>query len=929
MAGLSDTDVLISSDGLVAHSLTDAATDPSGVHPAAGTSSEQFRLVTGLLRANLAVPRSTVPALATRLLTAAISYYYRGQSSEAGPFIPQYLVGVRHNFNLSNGDVVTPGDAYRIAPSQELEPDTDTDCDNRAFVDAWEAFNNGYTRMNEPAWLKARDATDRQITSSMRYNGFNYTPGAVPVITRFEPSDAHRMFPAYVGHQMGIKWATYGGNVSIGNVINLLRDAQTAWNNSMTGRVQGLFVPVYYFNSEWSTSYGQANTFGWNGPIDSAGMLEQLTAMKDMADVARLASDSGLKSQALSVAVNALKWFANDRSWIPSNPGIANAWSAAIRKAAILGYDDNDGPITLPKLWFTVPNRISLTDFPTPQYEPGLLAVALQCTIAIDRLQRPNNAAGPMSKEVARVMEKCIQMFDFTYIETGIMAGTFSPDPANLKWQSRWHGELLNAIFDLNQWCAQSNNNYSVTRAKTVKWLGGLLDAVGALSADQTGGFIYGRAMWPLEPDWSDGITETFEYSTQLITSDSGKEQRLTRRTKPRRGLSMRHTLTTADEAAQYQAILRKRQWRPMLVPQWHMASQVGVAGKIGDTQLTLDQNAPASWSTAKALYLVSGDNKQLLNVTRVSGAVVSLRESLAFDVPRGSELMTVQYGLIDNNLSSSRAISTVLQAQVAFRILPQTDTRVIPEIVSYNNLIIFISEQGHRWARYIRRAAALDPAVWPTWPEMPSNYTTRMSFTLNGDTRMVITRKPNWKTEVSLVDEWMYDVIDYVNSAVTPGYAEDAGRRTFQAMWTAFNYDEVDDILSVLGALRGAQVACWIPSWSHDLTVASDMTAKNVLRVEQNAIIDEGILTGDPSIALMIETRQGAMECAAVSSVTTSAGVSSLTLDRELVSPLTKEDIMRVSLMYRVRQATDTVELKWHVKGIAELQASFITVQE
>lgn len=928
MAGLTDNDALVSSDGLVAHSLTDATTDPSGIHPAAGSSSEQFRMITGLLTANTVAPRDSVFPLANRLLTAAISYYYRGQSSLSGPFVPQHLVGVRHNFTLSNGDIVTPGDAYRIAPSQGLEPDTDTDSANRAFADAFDAFNFGWLRMKEGAWQKALQATDRQIQASMHYNGYGYTPGAVPVITRFEPDDLIRMFPAYVGHQIPSRWVAYNYTTSISNTISLLSDSQSAWNNTMAGRVQGLFVPVYYFDSEWSAPYGTANTFGWNGPIDTHGMLDQLNAMRDMADIAGRLDDAGLKSRATEVAVNALKWFANDRCWIPSNPGIADAWSASIRKSAALDYDEGD-IVSLPELWFTVPNRLSTTSYPTPQYEPGLLALAMHSAIMVDRLQRPDNATGPMSTEVARVMEKCIQMFDFTYIEEGIMAGTFSPDPANLKWQSRWHAELLIAMTGLYNWCGQPNNQYGKTRAKALKWIKGLLDSAEGLSADQTGGFIYGRAMWPLEPDWSDGITETFEYSTQLITADSGKEQRLARRTKPRRGLSMRHTLTTADEAAQYQAILRKRQWRPMLVPQWHMASQVGTAAKIGDTQLTLDQNAPPAWSTAKALYLVAGDNKQLLNVTRVSGAVVTLRESLPFDVPRGSELMTVQYGLIDNNLSSSRAISTVLQAQVAFRILPQTDTRVIPEIVSYNNLIIFISEQGHRWAKYIRRAAALDPAVWPTWPEMQSNYTTRMSFTVNGDTRMVITRKPNWKTEVSLVDEWMYDVIDYVNSAITPGYAENAGRRTFQAMWTAFNYDEVDDILSVLGALRGAQVACWIPSWSHDLTVASDMTAKNRLRVEQNAIIDEGILTGDPSIALMIETRQGAMECAAVSSVTTSAGISTLTLDRELVSLLTKEDIMKVSLMYRVRQATDTVELKWHVKGIAELQASFITVQE
>lgn len=290
---------------------------------------------------------------------------------------------------------------------------------------------------------------------------------------------------------------------------------------------------------------------------------------------------------------------------------------------------------------------------------------------------------------------------------------------------------------------------------------------------------------------------------------------------------------------------------------------------------------------------------------------------------------MPVQYGLLNNDLSSSRAVSTTIEAQVGFTILPQTDSFTVPAVSSYNDLISFIAEQGHRWAKYIRRAAVLNPAVWPTWPPMPSNYTTRMTFELNGDTRMVITRKPNWVSAVTVADAWQYDLIDYYNSAVTPGYAENAGRRTFQAQWTAFTYDEVIDILAVFYALRGAQVACWVPSWSHDLTAAADMPSPNQLRVEQNAVIDEEILLGDPSIALMIETFDGRMYCAAVTSVTTSVGVSTITLDRGFFSALKKTDIMRISLMYRVRQASDSMELTWRARGIAELQTAFITVQE
>lgn len=928
MAGLTDNDALVSSDGLVAHSLTDSTTDASGINPAAGTSSEQFRMVTGLLRASRIVPRPAAVQQANRILTAAISYLYRGQSSETGPFIPHYLVGVRHNFTLGNGDVVQPGDAYRIAPTAEIEPSTDTDSENSAFRDAYEAFSIGSDVMGENAWTKGRDATERQIKGSIRYSGLWYTPGAVPVITQFTPNDNGWRPPAYVGRQIGAQWASFGDAEATDNTMFMMNDAQDAWT-AQTGKIDGLFMPVFYFDSPGSTVYGPANTFGWNGPFNSQSMYEQLSAMRDAVRIATQAGEAGRKAYATAIATRALRWFANDRNWIPSNPGIANAWSAAIRKAAVLGYQEGD-TVTLPKLWFTVPNRLN-TDgsFPTPVYEPGLLAVALQAAIAVDKLQRPNNAAGGLSTEVARVVEKCVQMFDFTYVTSGVMAGTFSPDPANLKWQGRWHAELLNAMVDLYDWCGQSNNRYTTTREKARVWITGLLDSAEGLSADQSGGFIYGRSMWPLPPNWKDGMTESFEFSTQIITAASGKEQRLSRRTKPRRAISMRHTLTTADEAAQYQAIIRKRQWRPMLVPQWHMASRTLVAGKVGDTALTLDKEPPATWGAVKALYLVSGDDRQLLNVLRVSGSTVMLRDSLTFPVPRGSDIMPVQYGLLNNDLSSSRAISTTIEAQVGFTILPQTDSFTVPPVSSYNDLIAFIAEQGHRWAKYIRRAAVLNPAVWPTWPPMPSNYTTRMTFELNGDTRMVITRKPNWVSAVTVADTWQYDLIDYYNSAVTPGYAENAGRRTFQAQWTAFTYDEVIDILAVFYALRGAQVACWVPSWSHDLTAAEDMPAPNQLRVERNAVIDEEILLDDPSIALMVETFDGRMYCAAATSVTTSVGVSTITLDREFFSALKKTDIMRISLMYRVRQASDSVELTWHARGIAELQTAFITVQE
>lgn len=920
MAGLTDTDVLISSDGLVAYALTDAFDDGSGVPPASSVATEQFRMVTAMLRSNAVVPRDRTIATATRLLTAAIAYVYRGQSAEEGGFYPQSLSAARRSITLSNGDVIRPGGAFRLIPSAEAEPSEETDTFNRAFADAITAFDLAYRITGERSWALGRDASMRLVGSVMQFDGQTYTPGAVPVGTRFTNETRGGLTPAYIGQQ--ITDAQEGSAVS--NSVAMVKAAQREWTSRYPRSLPGLFIPVFYFDAPGSTRYGIAGTFNWDGPLDSYSTADQLRTATMLAKVARDTTSPSIRTDCLAAAVQVLNWFATDLTWLPSSPTTGAAWADSIRKSTMLIAHDP----AIPDPISDAPHRLTREgSYLAPAFDPSVVALALQCAIAVDRVQRPST--GTMSETVARVVEKAVQRLKMGRVNDGAMFGTFSPDTDNHTWRGGWHSDTLLAATDLYEWCVQANNRYSQTAEMAKGWVDGLLLAIDALSADTRGGFIYGRAMWPLPVNWSDGIEEDFEFSTRIITADSGKEQRIARRTKPRRRLSFRHTLTTADEAAQYQAILRKRQRNPMLVPQWHMAERVGVSARVGDTVITLDSEPNESWSTAKALYLVAGDETMLVNVSRVTGREVRLREALPFRVPRGSEMMTVDYGLINPDLSSARAISTVIQAQVSFTILPQTDSRVIPPMVPLDEDSAFIAEQGLRWAGYIRRAAMLNPAVWPTWPDMPKRPTSDMSFTTDGAERLVITRKPNWANEVSIGDTWSYDLVDHYNAAITAEYGERAGRRAFQFQWTSFNSVVSEDALSVLSELRGSQVSCWVPSWSHDLTVAEDMTTTNRLTVERNSVTDEGVLLNDPSVAIHIETFEGTMYCVQVVSSTTSAGKATLAFDRGLFAPLRKSDIMRVSLMYLSRQAGDTLSMKWRAKGISEINASFITVQE
>ena len=941
MSALSATEMILTPDGIVSHAVSDIDGTGVEIHPAAGTSADQFGFINGMLYAGEVTGDSNAIVLAQRALNALLSVVYRGQPvtgavTTVDTFHPQYLFGARYAFTLSNGATVSPGTAYDIIPSQRIMPATEIDTSSEAYRYAREGLSRARTQVDATLWGAAYSRTMSQFNVSMSaINGLTYAPGAVPVKTVFKGTplaDDGSRWPVYVGKQAPTMWAAFGSWTQLSRTLTLIQDAQTAWQ-TQTGKNRGPVAPVFYFATPESTAYGSANTFGWNGPVNSDAAWQQFYMFREVSACAKNVSDATTKAQALTITEDVLTWLADEHNWLPSHPTIANAWSTAIRRAAILDYADAaeaHAASNLPMTLFGPP-----TNFPSdgvPLYtmvNPGDIGVIITALMDYDQLRRPNgNASGAMDDRVKRVLDRCIQALDSMYQTSGAMDGTFSPNPDGHQWYSMWHADLLEALCRMYQWTANGSVALPSLSKRAMAWLKGMIRwAVSA--SPTTSDDTWGAQIWPVAPDWASGIQESFEYSTQIITSEYGNEQRLARRVKARRSLSMRHTLTTADEAAAYQAVLRARQNRPMYVPQWHKAMRADEAAAKDTDQLVLSSEPPSDWAPGVKAYIVSGEFTQVNTISRIEGRAVTFKTPFAQALPKGTEAMAMYYGLVNPDLSSSRKTSTVLQAQTTFTMLPQSDGRVLPDRPGAETWVSFISAQGHRWANYIRRAAILSPAVWPTWPDPTLFQLPGETFTLNGDTRRVITRKPNWINEVSVSDTWSYDLVDYYNAAITPGGGEIAGKRTFQSLWSILSPDDEVDVLSMFKDLNGSRVACWVPSWSNDLYLANTMTLFNQITVENNAIIDEGILLGDPSIAIFVETRTGEFYTAAASSIQVGEKTSIITLDREFPRLLTPEQAMKICLMYRVRLASDMVEVDWKVPGIGELQMSFITVQE
>ena len=127
---------------------------------------------------------------------------------------------------------------------------------------------------------------------------------------------------------------------------------------------------------------------------------------------------------------------------------------------------------------------------------------------------------------------------------------------------------------------------------------------------------------------------------------------------------------------------------------------------------------------------------------------------------------------------------------------------------------------------------------------------------------------------------------------------------------------------------LRGMQYAAWLPSWNADFILTRPVTAGNQIYVQHNAILDEGLLNLS-TVGICINTRWNGLICARVTSWSAGGVETVLTLDRDIPIDVALNDVAKVSLLWRVRQAADKAELTWVTDEVAEVQMSFITVQE
>jgi len=785
--------------------------------------------------------------------------------------------------------------------------------------------------------VTAHTLTIRRVRQTPPRNVMYY-PGAIPFTANFQGNPAQLIDwrgPIYTGYQSPSMWLTIGNPVAAETNMQLLSDAQQEWRSQTGQGTLGPFAPVFIFDRPDAVQYGAPNTFTWDGPDPNTRWGGyQYRPLAELTDAALQLPAGALRDKAIGIAQNFIKWLAQDWAWLPSwapwvdafshmiehvaavqipNYSLAHVdeWTLIVNKTAAgeITKADAERPVLSAKNRYSSPRYTDPLDFPKrpplgppTDYpkgaaeinypEPHMAALVLRSVIELDKVLRPQgNQTGPMQIEHRAVISKCMGLFDAMWIEDGIMGGTFSSNPAAHEWYGFWHGEILDTLAQLYDWASSTNVARPSIAEQAKYWIDGMLRwSKAAVMPSEVG---YQVVPWSYTPNWIAGMEETFEFSTQIFTSFSGKEQRLSRRVAPRRRLSMRHSLV-GNEARGMEALLRARQNLPLTVPQWHLAIQLAADAPGGQSFVILDSTDTSAFQWNRPVMIShSGGLVTMMEVLSTHGNRLDFTTSLTAPMRIGDKVMPAAHSLIDQSMSATRHTGTVLDSLASFIVLPQYDPYELPRLAPNPDNTFLVTSNGAP------------------------------------DLREVIRFEPNWVKEPVTTNDWDFNTSErFIAGPVVPVNGRDQGTRTVQALWTLKSKVEINEFKALVRRLQGRRYAAWLPSWTDDLELTRAVIEGDRIHIRYSPLIDLGTLL-DPAVGIHLRLRSGlGLQARAVSVAEVAVNEYEVVVDRPFPR-IQAAQVGMASLMYRVRQVSDSITLKYLTDSVAEVSAAFVSVYD
>lgn len=385
-----------------------------------------------------------------------------------------------------------------------------------------------------------------------------------------------------------------------------------------------------------------------------------------------------------------------------------------------------------------------------------------------------------------------------------------------------------------------------------------------------------GYVIWPVPPDWAEGVTESLAWLSDVITARNGAAQKRELRVGPRREFTFD---IIADEQARRVAdmILADHGAKSWMLPIWHDVQWIWPATE-GSTMIVCDDTTGSELLPGTlALIWLSVTEWRLVTIEEVNQFHVVLTLPTDRAWPGGTRLYPVR---------QAHLVTQPEEAAWTDRAGTRSVTMMLDEPSDYPAVLPAATYRG--WPVLEMRPETSD--------DIPSTYS-RMINTLDDDTGVVM-----------LIDR--------------PGRAF----RDVTLSWLIYDRVEHAQLRSLLYALRGRMQNLWIPTWSADLLLVSPVTA-----VATNLVIEWAGYTlfgrAQPNRRdIRIELSDGTVFYRRILGAAEGAGVEQLTIDSALGRAIAPAEVALISFLVISEHASDRVELlhKTDAAGITLVSLPF-----
>lgn len=284
--------------------------------------------------------------------------------------------------------------------------------------------------------------------------------------------------------------------------------------------------------------------------------------------------------------------------------------------------------------------------------------------------------------------------------------------------------------------------------------------------------------VWSFRPNWAGGITERLEWLTNVMTSDSGSEQRQSARLSPRRSLEF--TVNPVDRERTYADLfLHRMAADEMLVPLWHDNAKLTSPGSAGSTSLEFDTSYREHAAEQCVLLFTDAFTWEVAYTQSVSPEGLTLVDGLQHTWSSGTTVYPLRPAYLTDTSNLSALTQRVGQARV---------------------LLTFSREND-----YAEESDMLETA----YAGVP-----------------VLSTPPNRSTDL---DQAYQRILQELDSVTGRKRLLDLPGRAFVTQghnWQVSGREKHHQLRALLYYLRGRQRSIWIPTFNSDLVAARDHAA-------------------------------------------------------------------------------------------------------